>query len=337
MKKNINQKIFINNNKKNILIILILFIVVILFFFLTTSIFLNTKINVSESFKLDWQRTTQMFLTGFSLGIASYLLQKLTRNHLADTSIMGFGNFNLIPLSILAILTNFNLDPNSNKINIDTFNLISPIVIVATSMLLCSLFYIASYYKNRVNLKKLIVTGIILNFISLAIAFSIISLADPNAKKIIENYAIGYIAPSIPSFNFYFSFALILLALIILLINSNKLSIIMSNQDIAIEVGIKNSLNILIMMLSIGLLVGASYSMSGDFVFVGLIAGNIGNKLTKGKCASGILSSGLIGSIMVMCTYFVFQNLIDVPFTIIAPLIPLLISPYFIYLIVKWR
>ena len=153
----------------------------------------------------------------------------------------------------------------------------------------------------------------------------------------IENYAIGYIPSSINNFNFYFSSACIIVAILILIFNSNKLEVIMIDQDIAIQVGIKNSKLILIMMLCIGLLVGGSYSMSGDFVFVGLIAGNIANKITKGKCCSGILSSGLIGSIMVMAAYFIFQNLIDVPVNIIAPLIPLLISPYFIYLIVKWK
>lgn len=337
MKKNIYQHIFIDTNKKNIIYVLFLLLLIFIFFFITTTIFLETNIDIPLSIKLNWKRTFQMLLTGFSLGIASYLLQRLTKNKLADTSIMGFGNFNLIPITILAILTNFNLDSNSNKMDINLFNILSPIFIVFTSMLLCTLFYVFSYYKNRVNLKKLILSGIILNFISLAISFSLISLADPNAKNIIKDYAIGYIGPSISNLNFYISFSCILISLVILLLYSNKLNIILLNQDLAIQAGIKNSKIIFIMMLCIGLLVGSSYSMSGDFVFVGLMAGNIGFKISRNKFSSGILTSGMVGSIMIMSTYFVFQNLIDVPFTIIAPLIPLLISPYFIYLIVKWK
>lgn len=335
---NLKQKYFMNTTRNNSLVIVMLFLLCVMFFLLVITINLYTgKITVSEQFKDSWMVAMQMFLTGFSLGISSYLLQRMTNNKLADTSIMGFGNFNLIPLSLLTVCTNLAMEPESQKMSVSTYNIVYPIVIIATSVLLCVIFNYLAKDKTKFNFKKLLLTGIVLNFVSIAIGFSIASTGDPKAHSVIENKVVGLIAAGPKEFNFYLSMSSIMLGFLWIMINSVKIKLVIQNQEIARQVGINNTGLMLQTMLAIGLLVGASYSLSGDFVFVGLMAGNIAFRLTKNSVGAGVSASGLIGSLMVLTTYFIFSNLINVPYRIIAPLIPLLISPYFIYLIVKWK
>lgn len=335
---NIKKKFFLNEDGKNILAITLLLAIAIMFLFLVMTIIIWLGcIPASTAIKNNWMAACQMFFTGFALGIASYLLQRITNNKLADTAVMGFGNFNLIPIAIIALCTNLSLDPLSNKLDLNVSNVLTPIVVVLTSLLLCTIFNFAAKEKTNFNFKKLLLSGIILNFVSVAIAFSITSNADPKALSLIEHKTVGLIPTEPFHFNFYFSCSVIIVGFIWILLNSWKLKLIIQNQDVAIQVGVKSKFTMFQIMLAIGLLVGGSYSLSGDFVFVGLMAGNIAFKISKNRIHYGICTSGLIGSLMVLITYFIFGNLINVPNNIIAPLIPLLISPYFLYLIITWR
>ncbi|GAA5414721.1 iron chelate uptake ABC transporter family permease subunit [Ureaplasma ceti] len=334
----IKNSFFLNNDRVNHLTIALMVAFGIVFFFLVMNVVIWLKpIGADQMMRNNWMNASQMVLTGFALGISSYLLQRVTNNKLADTAVMGFGNFNLIPIAILALCTNLSMDPSSTKMDINTYKTVMPIVVVCTSLLLCTVFNFASKEKVNFNFKKLLLSGIILNFVSVAIAFSIVANADPKSLSIIERKTIGFIGDEPFIFNFYFSGACILVGFIWIMLNSWKLKLIIQNQQIATQVGVKNKFTLCQMMLAIGLLVGASYSLSGDFVFVGLMAGNIAFKISKNKVHYGVLTSGLTGALMVLITYFIFSNLINVPGNIIAPLIPLLISPYFIYLVIVWR
>ena len=336
--QHLKKRFFINDHYKNGLLIGILIIFVVGLILLTCSVYSFESNSFSVDVKLSIKRVIQMLFTGMSLGVASYLLQRMTNNRLADTSIMGFGNFNLIPISILAICTNFSNDSLiNNKLSIDQYNYVMPIVVVACSILLCLIFNFLSKDKTKFNFKKLLLSGIILNFVAVAIAFSISSAGDYLAIQKIEQKAVGYIGGGLEDFNFYFDMAIILVALLWIMINSYKIQLIIQNQQIARQTGVYNISIMTQTMICIGLLVGGSYAMSGDFVFVGLIAGNIAFKYSKNKIYYGVPTSGLIGAFMVLITYFIFGNLINVPGNIIAPLIPLIISPYFIYLVIRWR
>ena len=334
----LKRKYFINENQKNAFFITILLVLVVALLLMTSTIFTYIhNLNFGEKISGNIQRVIQMILTGMALGISSYLLQRMTNNRLADTSIMGFGNFNLIPISILAICTNFTSQYVDGKLDIDTFKIIQPIIVVGFTIILCLIFNIMSKDKTKFNFKKLLLSGIILNFVSLAIAFSISSAGDYLAIQYIEKKAIGNIGGKPETFNLFFSMGCIVLGFIWIMLNSYKIQLIIQNQQIARQTGIYNISIMTQTMLCIGLLVGGSYALSGDFVFVGLIAGNIAFRFSRNKIYYGVPSSGLIGALMVLITYFVFGNLINVDNMIIAPLIPLLISPYFIYLVIRWR
>jgi len=50
-------------------------------------------------------------------------------------------------------------------------------------------------------------------------------------------------------------------------------------------------------------MVGASYSISGDFVYVGLLAGNAAMRRRNNSFTYGILNSGIYGMLSTLITY----------------------------------
>lgn len=335
MLKNNNIKFFFHKNFKPLFITIGLFIGMIVLFILVT-IILKTSSNVSELFKLDYQLGLQMIITGFNLGVSSYLMQRITKNQLTDTSVMGFGSVNLIPLSILALMTNFSGSLESNKpFNQTQFLNILPLVFIVVSMSLTSLFHFFSKQQKLMNHKRLLIAGVILNFICIAIAISVKSKLDYLAAPKIQKYIVGFVSSTTDFRCLMFCLVISLLGFVWLLLISPKLKLLIINQQLGIQVGIDNSSIHLQSFLIIGLFVGVSYSLTGDFVFVGLLAGNIAFMMFKNKFIWGVFGSGFIGAIIVLLTYFVFSNCINIDFSVIPQLIPLLISPYFLFLLIR--
>lgn len=332
-----NSNFIKNHNLRNNIFISFLVLFLIILFLLISFISLNAKISTIEIFKTNYKSAIQMILTGSSLGVSSYLLQRFTRNKLSDTSVMGFGNFNLIPFVFIALNTNFTLDPISSKLDMHTFETILPFVFIISSACLCLVFNLLSFAKTKISHAKLLISGIILNFISIALAFSFKSKLDYIANQYIEDYIKGFVLASPINSTFYIAIGSILFSLIILMVFSYQIKIFIINQEVSKQVGISNKLISTITLLCIGILVGASYSLTGDFVFVGLIAGNITFYLFKNKISYGILGSAIVGSCIIMFAYFFLNTLLKVDRELIPQLIPLIIAPYFLFLVFKMK
>lgn len=323
-------------NKNNLLIVF-LFLFLIILFILISFIILNSKLDILEKFKTNYKFALQMILTGTSLGVSSYLLQRITKNKLSDTSVMGFGNFNLIPFVLLALNTNFSQEPSSSKLSLNIFETILPFVFILTSSCLCLIFNLFSFSKTKISHSKLLISGIILNFVSIALAFSLKTKLDFKANTYVQQYITGFIYANPLNLTFYVSIGSILLVLFILILFSYHIKLFIINQEIATQVGISNKWISTIVLVCIGILVGSSYSLTGDFVFVGLIAGNITFYFFKNKISYGIIGSAMIGSILILISYFILNTLAKVDQEIIPQLIPLIISPYFLFLVFKMK
>ena len=336
--KHLKHKFFLNDNNRNLFAISLLVLITIALILLVITVNLKTIgiLDTNQLFEYNWTRAVQMLLTGFSLGVASYLLQRITMNRLADTAVMGFGNFNLIALIIMCLpsITDFK---GGQSWTIERFNLMSPWVLIGSSILITLAFNFFARDKVKFNFAKLLVAGVILNFVSISIALSVRNTLDYKANGLVMSYIIGHINGSISLYNLYIAVGVIIFATAWIMLHSYRLKLIILNQDIAKQVGIHSKTVILQIMIAIGLLVGASYEMSGDVVFVGLIAGNIAFSISKNKIHYGVLTSGLLGAIMVLLAFFVFENLIGVDTAIIPLLIPITITPYFLYILIRWK
>ncbi|RCT49762.1 iron ABC transporter permease, partial [Ureaplasma parvum] len=59
------------------------------------------------SYLIDWKIISQLLISGIALGISGYIIQRLTKNRLADSSLLGMGNINLVILTVLFLIFDF--------------------------------------------------------------------------------------------------------------------------------------------------------------------------------------------------------------------------------------
>ncbi|EDT49376.1 iron ABC transporter permease [Ureaplasma urealyticum] len=325
----LNKKSFVPYRFKPLLTTMILLITLLIIIILIFSVTLANDLNFSELAKIIWQEVVQMIITGAALGVSSYVLQRITRNRFADVSIMGIGTINLILLCALSIPIDFT---SANELNI--LQKKEPWIFMSMSCCLMIVYFIVSRQKENFNYKKLILIGVILTFFLVAIAQSIRGWLNYHAN----DYVIGHIVGSVqkaPLNTLIIASSFVILGLLWLLFNSYKLNIISTNQQVAKQLGIKINFQIFVALVFVGIMVGASYSVSGDFVYVGLLAGNAAMRKRNNSFSYGILNSGLYGMLSTLITYWIGISLIGMDVHHIGAILPLLIGPYFIYKVLR--
>ncbi|RCJ02857.1 iron ABC transporter permease [Ureaplasma urealyticum] len=325
----LNKKSFVPYRFKPLLTTMILLISFLIIIILIFSVTLANDLNFSELAKIIWQEVVQMIITGAALGVSSYVLQRITRNRFADVSIMGIGTINLILLCALSIPIDFT---SANELNI--LQKKEPWIFMSMSCCLMIVYFIVSRQKENFNYKKLILIGVILTFFLVAIAQSIRGWLNYHAN----DYVIGHIVGSVqkaPLNTLIIASSFVILGLLWLLFNSYKLNIISTNQQVAKQLGIKINFQIFVALVFVGIMVGASYSVSGDFVYVGLLAGNAAMRKRNNSFSYGILNSGLYGMLSTLITFWILISLIGMDVHYIVAILPLLIGPYFIYKVLR--
>lgn len=267
-------------------------------------------------------------ISSASLSIASLLLQQLSKNRLADNSVLGLGNINLIVLMSLIFIVDFNSDYSVNN-----YLNIYPFLFIIFSMLSCFLIFLFSYKKNKNISKKFIIVGIIFNFTFLSVSSSLDVFLPSGKSASLKQFINGFIDTSrdIPIF---VSLAGFIVGTIWLAFIFQKFKICNTSYSIAKSLGINsNSINLQILLIC-GLLSGVAFTLVGNLTFLGLIAGNISSFIFKKNYSYSFPGSCLIGSIIVGFAFLINKNILES--NINTPgIIPLIGIPYFIYLILK--
>lgn len=293
----------------------------------------TTNLSVDEYANKIYLNIIKMMLTGVALGISTYILQRISRNRFADVSIMGIGSINLIALSTLAIGVDFSGN-DANAVNsVDALQSKEPWIYMSLSVLLMLIYFIVSKQKENFNYKKLIMGGVIFTFFLVAFAQSIRGWLNVHAHEYVVGHVVGTSAIK-PNNTIYITSAFICAAIIWLLFNSYRLQMISINQQIAKQLGIKINFHILAAMICIGVLVGSSFALSGDFVYVGLIAGNIAMRKRNNNLGFGIVNAGIMGMIMTIATFWV-ASMINLKQSHVGALLPLVIGPFFIFKVIR--
>lgn len=270
-----------------------------------------------------------ILISSICLGTSTFIIQTLTSNKLADTTSMGIGSINLIFLTIL--VSNIYIG-NTNDIN--WFNQILPFVYIFGSSLACIIIFIlTSKYKFKIS-KKFILAGILLNFAFTAISTSIASTLPSTKQAIINNYSLGLIQQS-SDYNIIISSIFTILCLLWFLILIPKYKIVTTNPIIASQLGINiKSINWQVIFIS-AILTAMAFLLVGNVVFLGLVASNICFTIFKRNYKYTFISSGLVAYIILGTTYFINRNLLTGTNINTANLIPLIATPYFMYLLLR--
>lgn len=274
-------------------------------------------------------------MSGFCLGVSSYLVQHSSGNKIADTSILGVGNVNALLLVLMILALDFNSDDSINN-----YQAILPYVFIFGSIGASLLIYILSSKKGKQISKRFIITGILINFFFTALASTLSIYLTPGKSSIVNSYTSGKIDQFINR-DFLFCGILTIVLLIWLLSILNKFKIVSTNVEIAKELGINSNLITLQILIISGGLTGVAYILVGNITFLGLVAGNIATTLFKKKMFYGIFASWFSSIIIMSITFLIFVNIIpgiyDFKIPTINPsyVISLVSIPYFIYLLFR--
>lgn len=281
------------------------------------------------------------FFSGGALGLSGLLLQKLTKNSLADISILGIGSLNIIFI-VLFIIGKY--DGTTNSLALVRANL--PLVSIASSILGTSIVYTLSKNKPD-NCEKFAITGIALQFIFEAIS---VTLSNPRVLQDqstqtqvnteIQNFAYGRF-PDIQSLSkigiwratTIISVVVITLLLFVVYRFRKEIDLIELNEELAQFYGIRVKLFKGFLYICVAVIVGIESAMIGSVSLLGIVAASFSRLLFKNKSDVNIISSFLIGGMLVLLASFISINLNkNIPIGFLSTSI---IAPIFLYLLFK--
>ncbi|MBF8808210.1 MAG: iron ABC transporter permease [Enterococcus lacertideformus] len=261
-------------------------------------------------------------LAGLCLGISGFLLQGVTRNHLADSSILGIntgaGFFVMIYLGFYANHTS-------------PFLLL--IIAFLGGLMAALLVYGISYTRHGfLSMSRILLSGIAVNAgLSALMLLYTIKLSKEN-----YGFANAWLAGSIWGASWPYVFSLAPWSLILIplaMFYSKQVGLLSFGQERAQSLGLNvaKSQKILL-VLSVALACG-SLAVAGNLSFVGLLAPHAAKFIIRKENLWSLVLSGLFGAF--------FVNLADIFARMILPngevptgiLIALMGAPYFLYLL----
>ena len=263
-------------------------------------------------------------VSGFSLGVSGYLLQGVTRNELADSSLLGInsgaGFFVMLYLGFYA-------------------NDLSPFLLLLVAFFggvsAALLVYIIARKRNGLlGMNRILLAGIAVNAGLSALMF----LCTIKLSK--ENYGFvnTWIAGSIWGASWPYVWVLIPWTAGILLLTvffSGRIGLLSLGQERARSLGLNVTRSQQILLLVAVALACGSVAVAGSLSFVGLLAPHAAKLVMRQESQWKFLLSGLFGAL--------FVNSADIIARIILPsgeiptgiLIAVIGAPYFLYLLLS--
>ncbi|WP_308618525.1 iron ABC transporter permease [uncultured Enterococcus sp.] len=274
-------------------------------------------------FELRLPRTILAILGGAGLGAAGYLLQGVTRNDLADASLLGInsgaGFFVLIYLGFFA---------QGNGFLLPLLALIGGLVAVL------AVYGIAYQSGPFLALDKLLLAGVAVNagFGALTLLGTI--KVAPDRYRFVTNWLAGSL------WGANWSYVLILCGWLMLLIGITLvqlpyLDLLQLNDEQALSIGIEVR-KVRLRFLFLGAAIAAScVAFCGNLAFVGLLAPHITKRLLKGQASQRFPLSLLIGSLIVLTADTIGRILLTSGELPAGVMIAICGAPYFLVLLVQ--
>lgn len=274
-------------------------------------------------FELRLPRTILAILGGAGLGAAGYLLQGVTRNDLADASLLGInsgaGFFVLIYLGFFAQGNGF---------------LLPLLALIGGLIAVLAVYGIAYQSGPFLALDKLLLAGVAVNagFGALTLLGTI--KVAPDRYRFVTNWLAGSL------WGANWSYVLILCGWLMLLIGITLvqlpyLDLLQLNDEQALSIGIEVR-KVRLRFLFLGAAIAAScVAFCGNLAFVGLLAPHITKRLLKGQASQRFPLSLLIGSLIVLTADTIGRILLTSGELPAGVMIAICGAPYFLVLLVQ--
>ena len=274
-----------------------------------------------------WQIRLPRLLTAITVGVAlsvsGYLLQTLSRNHLADPYLTGVSSGAGVTVAIgISLGLSFNFIP----------------LAAFTGGLIASLI-VAALARNPTGLSvtKMLLAGIALSTVASGIITLIITNGgDPVKAQGIFFWLAGGISGRtwqelIPATGYT------LAGLALALLYSKQLRLLALGPQHARSLGV-NVEQVQLVLLSIAVLIcGAAVSVSGLVGFVGLVAPHMSRLIYGRDQRIHIVSTALLGALLVLTSDLLARSIAQGQELPLGTLLSLIGGPFFLWLVSKQR
>lgn len=271
-------------------------------------------------------RAISAALVGGFLAVAGAIMQGITRNPIAEPSVMGITQGATFMIAVAIVLQ--RVYPN---LIIGSFGLMI-FAFMGASISGLLVYFISSRSSRKVDPVKLALAGTALGtlLISLAVGISMYFNLSQQLSFWISGGLVNANWEGVKLLLVAGGFAFI--GSIIL---SPKITILSLGEEVAIGLGTKTNAVRFISIILVIFLTGASVSVAGNIVFVGLIVPQIVKSIVGADYKYIIPGSMLLGSVLLVYSD-ILARVINPPYeTPIGSLTALLGVPMFIYLVRK--
>lgn len=269
-------------------------------------------------------RTFVAILAGMGLAASGFLLQGVTQNDLADSSILGINSG--AGLFVLFYLGFFSDGSQPWLL---------PVFACLGSLLAGIVVYLFSQRRKLgISTARLLLAGIAINAgISALTLFLTVRISQDT-----YNFITSWLAGSIWGVSWQYvqllSVALLLL-LPLSLTQIRPLQTLSFGDEVAIGLGVNVKRHRQITLILAILLAGSSVSVAGSISFVGLVAPHIAKQLLRSTSKRAYLLGCLVGGLIVLVGDTIGKNMLatgEVPAGILVALIG---APYFVFLLMR--
>lgn len=267
-------------------------------------------------------------LVGGFLSVAGAIMQGITRNPIAEPSVMGITQGATFMIAISFVLQ--RIYPN---LIISSFGLMI-FAFLGASISGLLVYFISSRSARKVDPVKLALAGTALGTLLISLAMGI-AMYFNLYQQLSFWISGGLVSAKWEGVKLLFMVGGI--GLIGAILMSPKITILSLGEEVAIGLGQKTNTVRFISLIIVILLTGASVSVAGNIVFVGLIVPQIVKGIVGADYKYIIPGSMILGSVLLVYSD-IMARMINPPYeTPIGSLTALLGVPVFIYLVRKDR
>jgi iron complex transport system permease protein len=278
-------------------------------------------------FRIRLPRVILALITGASLSLAGVVFQSLLRNPLATPYTLGvsaggaLGAVTMIKLGFAFTFLGFT------TIQIAAF---------IGSLLTIILVYFLSRKTGRVSVNTMILAGVTISYFFGALILMLHFLADFTETRQMIRWMMGGL-DVVDLSQIIHTFPILLIAFIVLFMNSRTLNLISTSEETAFSKGVEVDQVRKIIFILASLITGLVVAISGPIGFVGLIVPHF-LRLFLGVDHRYIIPASIIfgGAFLALCDTVARTILapIDIPVGIITAILG---GPFFLWLLVKSR
>ncbi|ACD22418.1 iron ABC transporter permease [Clostridium botulinum] len=286
----------------------------------------NNDVNTKIVRDVRIPRAIAASLVGGFLAVAGAIMQGITRNPIAEPSVMGITQGATFMIAVTFVLQRIypNLVVGSFGIMIFAF--------IGASISGLLVYFISSKSARKVDTVKLALAGTALGTLLISLAMGIAMYFN------LSQQLSFWISGGLVSAKWEGVKLLSIVggsALIGAMIMAPKITILSLGEEVAIGLGQKTNAVRFISIIIVIFLTGASVSVAGNIVFIGLIVPQIAKAIVGADYKYIIPSSMILGSVLLVYSD-ILARMINPPYeTPIGSLTALLGVPMFIYLVRK--